>query len=147
MGAKRNYSRKFRRKDDLSTQNSQKTRRTFSTGLKRAKVREIEQGLVRVTEVCRNLEVSHTSVYKWLKKYSTSYEKQIQIIVEEKSETRKLLLLKEKVAELERLVGQKQIALDHMEIMIEQASDVFGVDIKKTFGTQPSTRSGKVKKD
>ena len=58
-------------------------------------------------------------------------------------DTKKLLELKKKVAELERIIGQKQIMLDFKDKMIEIAEQTYGVDIKKKFSTQPSKTSGK----
>jgi len=46
------------------------------------------------------------------------------------------------VAELERIIGQKQIEIDFKDKMIELAEEVYQVDIKKKFCTQPSSGSG-----
>jgi transposase-like protein len=146
MDKNASYSRRIHRGEKLFTKESHPLRRTFSIALKRKKVKEIEQRLVTVQEVSRALEVSRSAVYKWLRKYSVIYEKQIHVIVESKSESKQVLLLKAQVAELERMLGQKQIQLDHQDIMFEQASKALGVDIKKTFGTPLSDKFGKEEK-
>ena len=51
--------------------------------------------------------------------------------MESKSDTTKILALQKKIAELERLVGQKQVQLDFQEKMIEIAEETYQVDIKK----------------
>ena len=48
------------------------------------------------------------------------------------SDTRALRELKERVAELERLVGQKQIEIDFYQKMIDLAQEHYGIEIKKT---------------
>lgn len=68
--------------------------------------------------------------------------KGVRTIVEADSDTRKLLELKTKVAELERIIGQKQVMLDFKDKMIELAEEAYGVDIKKKFGSEPSSGVG-----
>jgi hypothetical protein len=55
------------------------------------------------------------------------------------------LALKQKVAELERIIGQKQLLIDFKDKMIDLAEETYGVEIKKNFSTQPSPASGKAK--
>jgi len=54
-----------------------------------------------------------------------------RLIVESDSDTKKLLELKKRVAELERIVGQKQIMIDFKDKMIELAEEHYKFDIKK----------------
>jgi len=58
-----------------------------------------------------------------------------------------LLTLKKKIAELERIIGQKQILLDFKDKMIEIAEETYQVDIKKKFTTKPSDTIGSIEKD
>jgi transposase-like protein len=120
--------------------------RTFSDEFKRKKVREIEQKSTTIAEVSRQYEVREDSVSKWIKKYSSNYMKGVRVIVESESDTTKIALLEKKLAELERLVGQKQIRLEFYEKMIELAEEQYQVDIKKKFGEKPSTGSGTTEK-
>ncbi|WP_415499565.1 transposase, partial [Aquirufa ecclesiirivi] len=50
---------------------SQRRLRHFSDSFKIEKVREIEQGRTRVSEICKQYEVSGTNVYKWISKFGT----------------------------------------------------------------------------
>ena len=126
---------------------SERSSRTFSENFKIKKVREIEQGKTKVSEVCKQYEVAGISVYRWLKKYGSMKNKKERIIVETESDTQELLALKKKVAELERIVGQKQILLDFKDKMIDLAEEIYGVDIKKKFSTKPSNTSGSDEKN
>lgn len=114
----------------------QKIQQVFSEELKRRKVKEIEMGLIRVSDLSRSLRVSQTSIYRWIRKYSITYNKRIQVVVESKSQTKKLEYLKEQLKEAHRLLGQKQIQLEFTEKMLELASKELGIDIKKKYGTK-----------
>ncbi len=80
--------------------------RNFSESFKKEKVKEIAENRSTVSDICRANEVSCTAVYKWINLYSNT-NKPSRTIVESKSDTTKILALQKKVAELERLIGQK----------------------------------------
>ena len=115
----------------------ERRRRTFSEDLKRKKVREIEQKVSSISDVCREYEVSEHSVIRWMHKYSKQYMKGVKTIVEGDSDTKKLLELKAQIAELQRALGEKQLQLEFKDKMIELAEEMYGVDIKKKLGTRP----------
>ena len=133
-----------RQKKQLST--SERRRRTFSENFKIQKVREIETGITRISDICKQYEVSTTAVYQWLKKYGIMKDKKERLVVESESDTKELLALKKRVAELERLIGQKQIQLDFQNKMIELAEEAYGIEIKKNYSTEQSSTSGKTEK-
>ena len=117
--------------------------RTFSDSFKRSKVRELELGKTRIGEICKEYDVSSVSVYRWIAKFgSMKKNNQERLIVETQSDTRQLLDLKKRIADLERMIGQKQILLDFKDKMIELAEEEYGVDIKKKFSTDPLNTSG-----
>jgi transposase len=126
---------------------AQRRRRNFSESFKIQKVKEIEMGMTKVSEICKQYELSDVSVYKWLEKYGSMKNKKERIIVETESDTKQLLELKKKVAELERIIGQKQILLEFKDKMIDIAEEMYGVDIKKKLSGKPSNTSGKKGKD
>ncbi|UBM61392.1 transposase [Candidatus Sulfidibacterium hydrothermale] len=121
---------------------AERRRRHFSDSFKIQKVREIETGKTKVSEISKQYEVTTTNVYRWLNKFGTMKDKKEKLIIETDSDTRQLLELKKKVAELERIIGQKQILIDFKDKMIELAEETYGVDIKKKFSTRPSNISG-----
>lgn len=120
----------------------QRRARHFSESFKRAKVLEIELGKTRVSEICKEYEVSKTNVYKWISKFG-SMKKQERMVVQADSDTKKLIELKQKVAELERVIGQKQILIDFQTKLIELAEEAYKIDIKKKFSSEPSNSSDK----
>jgi transposase len=125
----------------------ERRRRSFSTSFKIQKVREIERGKTRVSDICKQYEVSTTNVYRWIHKFGSMKNKTERVIIETESDTRQLLALKQRVAELEKIIGQKQLLLDFKDKMIELAEETYGVDIKKKFSSPHSSTSGSSEKN
>ena len=115
--------------------------RIFSSEFKEKKVRELEQDLVSVLDICKTYDVSRTSVYRWIYIYSTMAKQEERQIVESKSDTKKIQLLEERIKELERAVGQKQMMIDIKDKMIEIAEDTYDTDIKKKLASKASSGS------
>lgn len=127
---------------------SERIRRRFSDSFKIQKVRELESGQVRMYQISKEYDVSYTSIYRWINKYGmASKKKPERLIVESKSDTKKLHQLRKKLAQLERIIGQKQIEIDFKDKMIELAEEFYEVDIKKKFDDKPSDTSGKTDKN
>lgn len=123
---------------------AERRNRTFSESFKRAKVREIDKGLVRVSEVSEEYCVSRASVYLWIRKFGLEKNTPERVVVETMSDTRALREMKERLAELERLVGQKQIEIDFYKKMIDLAQEHYGIEIKKNYSTRPCDSSGSI---
>jgi transposase-like protein len=117
--------------------------RYFSEGIKRQKVKDLEKNLVTISELCREYQVSRTSVYRWIYQYSVNRKRQEKQIVEKSSDTRKIKELQDRVKELERIIGQKQLLLDFKDKMIEIAEEMYQVDIKKKLSSTPFNGTGK----
>jgi transposase len=120
--------------------------RYFSNDIKKKIVRDLEKNLHTITDVCKTYHVSRTSVYRWIYKYSAMTKKQHKQVVEAKSDTQKIKVLEDRIKELERVVGQKQLMIDFKEKMIELAEQRYNVDIKKKLGLKPSSGSTSTKK-
>jgi transposase len=105
--------------------------RIFSEELKQKLVREIEQKKSSIAQVSRQYEVRENTISKWLKKYGMDKKSQVRTIVELESDTVKMLSYQKKIAELEQLVGQKQVLIEFQNKMIELAEQEYKIDIKK----------------
>ena len=136
-------SYKMARLEQLQNDQRQKQIRYFSEDFKRTKVKDIERNLVTVTELSREYQVTRTSIYKWIYKYSINRKRQERQIVERMSDTRKIKELQDRIKELERIVGRKQIQIDFKDKMIEIAEEKYNIEIKKKKSSQPSSGSGK----
>jgi len=121
--------------------------RRFSEDFKKSRIKELEKNLVSISDICKTYSVSRSAVYKWIYKYSIMAKKNVRQIVESKSDTKRIQALEERIKELERLVGQKQILLEFKDKMIEIAETTYGVDIKKKVGSKLSSGSTSIKKN
>lgn len=123
----------------------ERQKRFFNETFKRSKVSEIERNILSIAELCKEHEVSRSAVYKWIYKYSLMRKQENRQVIEPESETRKVLLLKQEVRELQRVIGEKQLKMDFLEKVIELAEKEYGLDIKKKFITKPSCGIGHTK--
>jgi len=100
-----------------------------------------------VAQVSKTYEVSHAAVYKWIYKYSLMRKKGIKMVVEAQSDTKRIMALQQRVAELEQLLGRKQFELDFMEKQMQLTKEQYGIDVKKKHSGKPSGGSGKTGKN
>jgi len=121
-------------------------KRVFSEELKLKIVKQYEKGEVTISEIIKFYEVSGTSIYNWIYKYSNYQKKSIQVVEMSKSSTQKIKDLEFKIKDLERTVGVKQMNIDFLEKMIEIAKYEYDIDIKKNSSTPQSTGSESTKK-
>lgn len=127
-----------------SSESSRKYRqnRRFSEAFKRDKVKEIESKRLKVRQICDLYEVTSAAVYKWLYKYGQKTEKGTKIVIEMESEAVKTKHLQERVAELERIIGQKQLEIDYLDKLLELESQELGYDLKKKHASKLSSTLG-----
>jgi transposase-like protein len=116
---------------------AERRRRQFSDNFKKQKVAELELRRITISEVIKQYEVSNTTIYRWIAKFGSMKTKPVRIVVETDSDTKELLLLKQKLADMERIIGQKQVLIDFYAKVIDIAEAEYRVDIKKKFGTKP----------
>ena len=113
-----------------------RARRYFSETFKKEKVQELIDKRTTIQKLCDLYGVSRTSIYTWLYRYSPHYAQKSRQVVEMESESQKTQFYQNRVAELERIVGQKQLEIDFRDKLIDLASAALGVDLKKNFSTQ-----------
>ena len=109
-----------------------KRNRHFSTAFKKEKVELLDQKKISVKELSDIYEVSCRAIYSWKHKYS-KFEKEERIVVEKISEESKNITLLKQIAELERVVGKKQLEIDYYRTTIEVINDQYGEDIEKKY--------------
>lgn len=129
-------------REDLERSAQPRVHRYFSEDFRKERVREIERGTATVSEVSKAYGVSQTAVYKWLHRYSAHRKKGVRQVVEAKSATRQVQLLKEEVRELHARLGEKQLRVEFLEKLVELAGERYGVDLKKSSGIRPFSGSG-----
>ena len=127
--------------ENTNLERKYRLKRYFSDSFKRSKVDEYEKNLTTVADICREYEVSKTSVYNWIYKYSRNLSRGTRHVIEMKSDTNKIKELKKKIQDLERIIGQKQLLIDFKDVMIDLAEKEYKVDIKKKLGSKLSSTS------
>lgn len=130
------------KRDQYKLTPSERLSRRFSEEFKRQKVKEIQSRKSTITEVHKMYSVSYTAIYRWIGKYGVNREAPVKMVIETESDTRALLELKKVKAQLEQLIGQKQILIDFQQKMIDLAEETYGVDIKKKFSSEPLSSFG-----
>ncbi len=120
-------------------------RRIFSEELKKKAVKELVSKRTTIKSLMAEHQVSANSIYKWLYKYSPYHEGRCILVVQMKSEELKNSELRQRMAELERIVGQKQLEIDFLNKLLEIGSGELGFDLKKSFSVPPSNGTGSTK--
>lgn len=106
--------------------------RIFSTAFKREKVELLDQGKISIKELSKIYQVSLTAIYQWRKKYSR-YKPSERMVVEKISEEKKNIELLQRIAELERIIGKKQLEIDYYKTTLEEISESAGEDLEKKY--------------
>ena len=119
--------------------------RVFSEALKKKIVTDIEGNKISVAAVGREYDVSQTSVYRWLCKYSRHLQSGKKLVLQMDSEAYKTKELEKRIMELEAALGRKQLEVDFLNQMIDQGKKELGVDLKKKFFTPPFIGSKQTK--
>ena len=120
-----------------------KSSRIFSEEFRKTCVKEYETGQFSVLELSKLYQIQTTVIYRWIHKYSAYNKRRIKVVEMADSSKQKLKELQKRIADLERIVGQKQLNIDFLEKMMEIAKEQYGIDIKKNSDTPPSAGSEK----
>ena len=120
--------------------------RKYSLEFKKAVVASFENGEFSVLQLEKLYGVCNVTIYNWIYKLSDFNEKGCRIVEMKDSQQQKLKELSNQVKELEQIVGQKQIAIDYLEKMIELAKTDLNIDLKKNYNSKPSAGSNATKK-
>lgn len=120
--------------------------RKFTTDFKRKIVKDFEQGTMSVGQLSKLYGIANTQIYSWIYKFSIFNEKGSRIVEMKDSQSAKFKDLEQRIKDLERNVGQKQIMIEYLEKMIYLAKEELNIDIKKNFATPQSNGSKKTVK-
>ena len=117
--------------------------RIFTEEFKKTCVKEYETGQFSVLELSKLYQVQRIILYRWIYRYSSYNKKRVKVVEMADSSKKRLKEMSQRIEELERIVGQKQLNIDFLEKMIELAKVEYGIDVKKNSSTPPSTGSDK----
>jgi len=118
--------------------------RYFSIDFKKKKVEELDKRITTISEICKEYQVSNKAVYKWIYKYSLMKSKGVKMVVEAESDTAKIKALKQHIAQLEQLLGQKEFELEFVQKQMQIASEQYGIDLKKKLSGKQSSGTGSI---
>lgn len=118
-----------------------KYNRNFSEQFKEEKVKDLLDKRISIKQLCDLWQVSRVTAYKWLYKYSPHHSSGTKMVVQMESEAHKTLQMLQRVAELERIVGQKQLEIDFLNKLMEVATEELGYDLKKNTAAKLSSGS------
>lgn len=121
-------------------------RREFSEQIRRKVVNEFRSGKYTALELADLYHCSSQTIYNWIYKYSPGDSPQVNVVEMSESADQKVKDLQQKVADLERALGQKQIKVDFYEKMLELAEEQYDLDLKKNSSSKQSSGSGKTKR-
>ena len=121
-------------------------RREFSDQVRRKVVNEFRSGKYTAQELADLYHCSSQTIYRWIYKYSPGDSPQVNVVEMSESADQKVKDLQQKVADLERALGQKQIKVDFYEKMLELAEEQYDLDLKKSSSSKQSSGSGKTKR-
>jgi transposase-like protein len=120
-------------------------RRIFSEELKKKAIKALTSNRSTIKSLMAEHQVSANTVYRWLYRYSPYHEQKCTLVVQMKSEELKSSELRQRMAELERIVGQKQLEIDFLNKLLEIGSIELGFDLKKSFSPPQSNGTGSAK--
>jgi|GEM_PF-576654 transposase len=129
-----------------NSKNLPKIVRHFSVDFKKQIIAQLDANLLTIADIVRQYEVSAVSVCRWRQQYSKHYQKPTRLVIEMESEALKTKALLERNAELERIIGQKQLKIDYLEKLIEIASTDVKIDLKKSTNIPLSITSSLIEK-
>ncbi len=119
-----------------------KYNRNFSEQFKKEKVKDLLDRRISIKQLCDLWQISRVTAYNWLYKYSPHHSAGTKMVVQMESEAHRTLQLLQRVAELERIVGQKQLEIDFLNKLMEVATEELGYDVKKNTAAKLSNGSG-----
>jgi transposase len=120
--------------------------RKYSEDFKKGLVASYERGEFSILQLEKLYGISNVSIYNWVYKFSAFNEKGCRIVEMKDSNQTKLKELTNKVKQLEQMVGQKQMAIEYLEKMIELAKTELNIDLKKNYNLPQSNGLNPIKK-
>ena len=112
--------------------------RVFTDDFKKSLVREFESGKLSVPQLSKLHGIAPTQLYNWIYRFSEYNEKGYRVVEMKKSSSKKLKEQEARIKELEGMLGRKQILIDYLEELIDEAKSAYNIDLKKNSNTPQS---------
>ena len=106
-----------------------RTKRKFVLEFKKKLVEDIKAGVLSMAQACRQHELSHTLIYRWTDQYEHG---------KLENEPTEIGAFENKIAELERKIGQQAMEID----LLKKARERYARSLKeKSSGSAPREAS------
>ena len=89
-----------------------KQQRIFSESFKKSLIKRLISKQTTIRSIVQEHQVSASVVYRWLYKYSPHHQPKCTLVVQMDSEQSKNSVLQQRIAELERIIGRKQLEVE-----------------------------------
>lgn len=123
-----------------------KQQRQFSATLKQSIVDQFDRGQLSAIQISREYSVSESTVYRWIYTYSRHNTKGTIIVMDKKKQANEVQTLKQRIAELERTIGTKQMQLDYYEMYVKTMDELAPEELKKKWKSRDYTGSTRTEK-
>jgi transposase-like protein len=118
-------------------------KRSYSKEFKQKLVQEFEGGNYSVHQLGLLHNIKPQVIYNWIYKFSKFNEKGYRVVEQNESSKMKVNEMEKRIQDLEAMLGRKQIIIDYYDKMFDLAKEELNIDIKKNYGTRPSSLSEK----
>jgi len=105
--------------------------RQFSPTFKQSIIDQFDRGKISAVQISREYGVSRSMVYRWIYQYSKHNTKGTVIVMDKKKQNTEVQSLKQRIAELERAVGHKQMQIDYYEQYMKTMDELAPEELKK----------------
>jgi transposase-like protein len=113
--------------------------RYFAPEVRQAIVAEIDAGMSKA-EAARKYQVSQTTVFGWMQRYSPHYKARVVTIVESASQTSRVKELELELRNAYAAIGRKDCQLVYQDKLFEAAQKELGYDLKKNLEIKLSSQ-------
>jgi len=108
----------------------------YSLGFKKQVVDMIEEGKYSKSEIARRYQISLATIYAWMRQLGKNKLIGKVVRVQTMKERDKAKELEEEIQRLRKALSETQIKYLVMESVVEAASEHYGEDLKKNFGSK-----------
>jgi len=124
--------------------NARKVSIRYSVSFKHQILREMEEQGLSKEEISRRYGIKgSTTVHGWICKFGKNNLLNKNIRIETMEEKDRIKHLEEEIKKLKLALADTILAKRSLEVVIEEANKEYKTDLKKNFGDEGSTSSGK----
>lgn len=118
--------------------------RRYSLSFRQMVVHQLEQEGCTVSSLQRRYGIKGSeTIQNWIRRFGKTHLLNQTIRIETMDEKDRVKELEDQIKRLKIALADSMLAQRSLEVVIEQANQSYGTDLKKNFGDTPSSNSGK----